>query len=459
MDLPTSIDAAGEELRTGGTTCVQLTRAALERIEALQPRLNAFLTVTADAALAQAARLDRELRSGTDRGPLHGIPFACKDCLDTAGVRTTVGSRYFADRVPASDAVAVARLAAAGAVMVGKTNMNEFAAGTSGKNAIYGDVRNPWALDHSPGGSSSGAAAAVASGMALAAVGTDAGGSIRVPAACTGIVGIRPSFGRVPVAGSFPRSFSFDVVGPLARCVRDCSLLLRAMAPAEDYAAGLEAGIAGLRLGVLRGLSAMGVDREVEQAVAAAVDQLRALGAQASEVDVPGVSDPLAHGALLEIMLFEFNRILGEAFRACRNPDEVFGPVVCANIRRGMEISAPSYRKALAARADQAAALRAVFAQVDALVTPVLPMLTPRLDAPAPLFDRQRQFMIPFSSAGLPAISIPCGAAPQGLPIGMQVVGDRLQEGLLFRVARAYESTTEWHTMPWRFTSERGGEA
>jgi aspartyl-tRNA(Asn)/glutamyl-tRNA(Gln) amidotransferase subunit A len=402
-----SIHDAAKALREGKTTCVALAHAALARVDALQAETNAFLTITADAALARAAVLDRELAAGRDRGPLHGIPYACKDCIDTAGVRTTVGSRFFEDRIPANDAVVVERLAAAGAVMLGKTNLNEFAAGTSGKNVAFGDVRNPWSSDHSPGGSSSGSAVAVASGMALAALGTDTGGSIRVPAACTGIVGLRPTFGRIPVEGVFPRAESFDVVGPLARTVRDCALVLDALAPGENFAEDIDAGIAGLRIRDLR------------------------------EVAMPGAFD---YEMLVEIMLFEFHRILGEQFRACRDPDEVFGPVVCANLRRGQRIRAADYRRALEAREQQSEAIRAVFDEIDALVTPVLPAPTPRLDAPTEEFDRQRTYMIPFSGAGVPALSLPCGTS-EGLPIGMQIVAGRGREKLLLRIARAHEST------------------
>ena len=454
---PGSIVAAGQALRRRELTCTDLARACLKRIDALQPRLNAFLTVTADAAMEQAETLERELRSGVDRGPLHGIPIAYKDCLDTAGVRTTVGSRRFAARVPAADATVVARLAAAGTVMVGKTNMNEFAAGTSGANAIYGDVRNPWAPDRSPGGSSSGTAAALSAGMVLAGVGSDGGGSIRVPAACTGIVGVRPTLGRIPVRGAFPRSFSFDTVGPLARTVRDCALLFQAMAgydpadprslhaPVEDCLEGIEDGVAGMSVGVISGFSFRDTEPQTASAVRSALDRLAALGDSIREVTVAPLLRGFEYAALFDIMLFEFNRILGDEFRACASPDDVFGPVVCANIRRGMTISEPAYRAALASRAGQTAAIRAAFAEVDVFVTPVLPMLTPLLASPAEVFDRQRQFMIPFSFAGLPGISVPCGASREGLPIGMQIVADHLQEKRLFRIAHAYESATEWH--------------
>jgi len=419
-----TIEEAAKALRERKTTCVALARAALERIRSLQPELNAFITVTAESALAQAAKLDRELAAGRDRGPLHGIPYACKDNFDTAGVRTTVGSRYFEDRIPKTDAVVVAQLQAAGAVMLGKTNLNEFAAGTSGKNMRFGDAHNPRSHAHSPGGSSSGSAAAVASGLVSAALGSDTSGSIRVPAACTGIVGLRPTFGLVPVEGVFPRAESFDVVGPLTRCVRDCALMLDALAPGEDFAQGIDGGIADLRVGLSDDFCDVGA-------------RLRALGADVREIPMPGALD---YNVLVQIMLFEFHRILGEQFRACRNPDEVFGPVVCANLRRGEKITEDDYRRALEAREKQSEAIRGVFKEIDALATPVLPAPTPRLNAPMEDFDRQRTYMIPFSGAGVPAISLPCGMS-QGLPVGMQIVAARGQDKLLLRLARAFEST------------------
>ncbi|MEX2240969.1 MAG: amidase [Burkholderiales bacterium] len=443
MKLPVSIDEAAQRLRTGELTCTRLAHACLERIDALQPRLNAFLTITADAALARAQALEQELRAGTDRGRLHGIPIVYKDCLDTAGVRTTMGSRLFAERIPGANAEVVERLAAAGAVMLGKTNMNEFAAGTSGKNAAYGDVRNPWALDHSPGGSSSGTAAAVAAGIALAGVGTDTGGSIRIPAACTGSVGIRSTLGRVSGRGCFSRSFSFDTVAPLARTVRDCALLFGAMA--GDGASGPTGEITGTRIGVIRDYSFRGVDADVEHAVRTALDRLADCGASVREVAAPALADESVSAAFMDIMLYEFHQVLGEQWRSRPDRDQVFGPVVRANLERGMKIPEQAYRAALALRERATAAIRAVFSHADALATPVLATATPKLDAPAEAFDRQRHFMSPFSLAGLPAISVPCGFSRQGLPIGMQLAGDRLQEKRLFRIADAYQSATDWH--------------
>lgn len=435
-------------------SCTELTRTALERIETLQPRLNAFVTVTAERALERASALDRELRAGSDRGALHGIPFVYKDCFDTAGVRTTVGSRYFERRVPHLDAAVVERLSAAGVVMVGKANLNEFAAGTSGKNAFFGDVRNPWALERSPGGSSSGTAAAVAAGMALAGIGTDAGGSIRLPAACTGLVGLRPTLGRVSTGGVFPRAFAFDAVGPLAQETRDCAVLLQAMAdpPVEDYLAEIEAGAAGLRIGVVADYSLHEVHPQIRLALEQALGHFSSLGAVVRELRIPALAASAASTAFFDILLFEFHRILGEIFRACPVPEQVFGPVVCENLRRGMQISEETYRRALGEREALTGAVRAAFLEVDMLLTPAMPMATPRLDAAPELFDRQRRFMTPFSLAGLPALVLPCGAI-DALPLGMQLVGDRLQEKRLFRAARAYEATTEWHTRRAKFNS------
>jgi aspartyl-tRNA(Asn)/glutamyl-tRNA(Gln) amidotransferase subunit A len=443
MELPGSIGEAARRLRSGELTCTGLVRGCLERIEALQPRLNAFLAVTADAAMARAETLERELRAGKDRGPLHGIPVVYKDCLDTAGVRTTMGSRLFADRVPDADASVVERLAAAGTVMLGKTNMNEFAAGTSGKNAAFGDVRNPWALDRSPGGSSSGTAVAVAAGMALGGIGTDTGGSIRIPAACTGTVAIRPTTGRVPARGCFPRSFSFDTVAPLARSVRDCALLFQAIG--GDRADGLAGAIAGARIAVIREFSFHGVDAEVEQAVRAALGRLAARGASVREIEAPALAGEAHAAAFLDILLYEFHQILGARWRARADRDAVFGPVVRANLERGAKISEQAYRAALAVRERVAKALGAVASEADAIATPVLPMLTPALDAPAEVFDRERHFMGPFSLAGLPAISVPCGSSRSGLPIGMQLVADRLRDARLFRIALACEADSAWH--------------
>ena len=455
--LPETIADAAQQLRDGSLTSDALTRACLARIEALQPRLNAFITITAEPALRAAAERDDELKRGRQRGPLHGIPVVFKDCFDTAGVRTTVGSGFMRERIPTSDAAVVRRLHDAGVVALGKTNMNEFAAGTSGVNAFFGDTHNPWDIARSPGGSSSGTAVAIASGMCLGGVGSDGGGSIRIPAAWCGLVGIRPTIGRVSTAGGHPRTYSFDCVGPLARTVRDCALLLQAMAGHDaadprsladsvpDYARDLTASVAGLRIGVIDDFSRRGLDAETATAFDAAIQTLTRRGAQIKTIQIPPLTAGFEYAALFDIMLYEFNQILGEQYRACADRATLFGPMVQSNLARGVQIDGKYYQRALAERPARVAQIRQAFAEVDALITPVTPMLPPLLSAAPAMFDQGRQFMLPFSFAGLPAISLPCGASAAGLPIGIQLVADRQQEGLLFRIAAAFEAETPFH--------------
>lgn len=465
--LPGSIAEAGRAMRAGAYSCEDLTRAYLQAIAELQPKLNAFVTVTGDAALAQARRLDQELRAGKDRGPLHGIPIVHKDLFDTAGVRTTVGSEFFKERTPRADATVVARMAEAGVVSLGKTHMNEFAAGTSGTNAHFGDAHNPWDLARSPGGSSSGTGAAIAAGLCLGGTGSDTGGSIRVPSSWNGITGIRPSFGRVSLSGVYPRAYSLDCAGPMARSVSDVAALLQAMtghdpsykesvkAPPEDFARGLGAGIRGLKIGVIDNYTYRDVDPDVAKAVEAATRTLEQLGATVVQVRIPMLAGPLEYSSLLNILLYEFNQILGDEYRATANKN-VFGPIVQGNIAKGEKVSREFYEKSLRERAQQKAAFREAFQRVDALVTPTMPTVAPVLSASGDTYDRGRQFALPFSWVGVPSISVPCGFDAGGLPIGMQLVGDDMQEALLLRIAAAYEGATPYHRMhPPLFTTMR----
>jgi aspartyl-tRNA(Asn)/glutamyl-tRNA(Gln) amidotransferase subunit A len=424
--LPRSIAEAGARLRSGELTCVALAGGCLERIAARQGELNAFITVTADLALATARERDAELQEGRDRGPLHGIPIAHKDCYDTAGVRTTVGAEVFRDRIPGHDATAVQKLFDAGAVMLGKTHMNEFAAGMSGKNAFFGDAHNPRDLARAPGGSSSGSACAVAAGLCLGATGTDAGGSIRVPAAWTGIVGLRPTHGLVSVEGVYPRSYTLDCAGPLAGTVAEVALLFAAMGGKSSF----EGSLKDIRLGLVRDFSLREVDEDIARALR------EALGADIREVRIPALVEA-DYGAMMAILLYEFYQVAG----ALKGP---FGPSVQANLERGARIPIEEYRAALALRDRFVRDVRQAFTEVDALVTPTAAMTAPALDAPEAEFDRGRRFTIPFSFAGLPAISVPCGLDRAGLPIGMQLVADRLQEPLLLRLASAYEAATSF---------------
>ena len=451
--LPGSIAEAARGLRARQFSCEELTRSYLRGIAELQPKLNAFITVTAEQALDQARRLDAELRAGKDRGLLHGIPIVHKDLYDTRGVRTTVGSEFFKDRIPNADATVVARMAQAGVVSLGKTNMNEFAAGISGTNAFFGDAHNPWDLTRSPGGSSSGTGAAIAAGLCLGGTGSDTGGSIRVPASWVNITGIRPTFGRVSLSGVYPRAYSLDVAGPLGRSVADVAALLQAMvgydpsykdsvkSPDEDFSKDLGAGVRGLRIGIIENYTYRDVDADVARALEEASRTLARLGATVVPVRIPMLAGPLEYSSLFNILLYEFNQVLGAEYRATANK-KLFGPIVQGNISRGEKVSREFYDKALAERAQQKAQFREVFKQVDALLTPTLPTVAPVLSASGDTYDRGRQFTLPFSWVGVPSISVPCGFDGKGLPIGMQIIGDEMCESLLLRIAAAYEGAT-----------------
>lgn len=456
MGLPATIAEAAQRLRGGSLTATALTRGYFERIEAINPKLNAFITLTEIQAFTAADRLDAELRAGTDRGPLHGIPIVMKDLYDTAGIRTTVGSEFFKDRIPSEDATVVSKLSDAGAILLGKTNMNEFAAGISGQNTYFGDVHNPWDVTRSPGGSSSGTGAAIAAGLCLAGTGSDTGGSIRVPAAWDNLVGIRPTYGLVSLHGAYPRAYSLDVTGPLARSVADVAFMLSAMAGYDpkdphslnvakaDYHRNLHDGVRGLKLGIIENYTFRDVDPDVAAAVRAASDVFTRLGAQIVTVKIPLLGGPLDYSSLLNILIYEFHQILGDRYRATADKS-VFGPVVHANIERAEKMSKAAYDKAIADRPAQSAQIKAVFASVDALLTPTMPTVAPPLNTGQDEYDRGRQFTLPYSFVGLPSISVPCGFGTDAMPIGLQIAANDLQEALLFRIARAYESATDWH--------------
>jgi len=457
QQLPETIDEAGKRFRNGSLTSEKLTKAYIEGIKKLEPKLNAFITRTEDLAMKTAAQMDAELKAGKDRGPLHGIPIVHKDLYDTAGIPTTVGSEFFRNRVPTEDATVVRKLKEAGTVMLGKTNMNEFAAGVSGTNQFYGDTHNPYALDRSPGGSSCGTGAAIVAGLCLGGTGSDTGGSIRVPASWLNIAGIRPTYGRVSLFGVYPRAYSLDVAGPLARTVKDVALMFNAMAgydskypfsiraPQEDFTARLGKGIKGLRLGVIENYSFREIDPEVSDVVRVAVDKLAGLGAEVKTVKIPLFGGSLEYSSLFNMLLYEFNQILGDQFRATPNRKEIFGPIVQGNIDRGMQITKEAYEKAKQERPRQIAEVKKVFSEVDALLTPTMPTVAPLLAGATKDYDRGRQFTLPFSWTGLPSVSVPCGFSPSGLPIGLQIVSNELQESLLLQIAAAYEGATKFY--------------
>ncbi len=454
---PTTIIEAGRRLRDGSLSSEALTKAYLQCIKQLEPQLNAFITLMEEQALETATARDAELRAGEDRGPLHGIPIVHKDIYDTAGVLTTVGSEFFEGRVPEEDATVVGRLNEAGVVVLGKTNMNEFAAGVSGTNAFYGDTHNPWDLSRSPGGSSSGTGTAIAAGLCLRGTGTDTGGSVRVPASWCGITGIRPTYGLVSLAGVYPRAYSLDTAGPLAHSVADVAVLLDHMAGydlkdpnssrnqiAGGYTDNLEEGVRGLRLGIVKDYTFRDVDPEVASAVQAAADTLAGLGAEIETIEIPVLVE-LDYAELFNnVLLYEFNQILGEQYRATEDKS-VFGPTVQENIEKGSQISRETYEDALEERPRQIEQAQEAFEKVDALLTPTLPMVAPPLTAGTDVYNRGRQFTLPFSFLELPCISVPGGLSSGGLPIGLLIVGNRFEEALILRIAAAFEAATGFH--------------
>jgi aspartyl-tRNA(Asn)/glutamyl-tRNA(Gln) amidotransferase subunit A len=402
--------------------------------------------------------MDAELKAGKDRGPLHGIPIVVKDIYDTAGVPTTVGSEFFKQRIPKEDATAVSQLKAAGAVILGKTNMNEFAAGISGQNQFYGDAHNPWDLSTSPGGSSSGTGAAIAAGLCLGGIGTDTGGSIRVPAGWCSIVGLRPTYGLVSLAGIYPRAYSLDTAGPLARTVADTALLMDAMAGFDphdqhsslyqlrgSYTAQLQKGVKGLRIGIVKDYTFKNVDPQVAAGVQAATETFKKLGAHVTTIEIP-VLVSLDYRALFNnILLYEFNQILGEQFRLAGERQKEFGAFVQKNLETGAKIPRATYEKTQQERPYQIAQIKEAFTKVDAVLTPTLAMMPPALAAGPDAYTQGWQFTLPFSFLATPCVSLPCGFSRTGLPIGLLIVGDHFQEPLLLRIAAAFEAATEFH--------------
>jgi aspartyl-tRNA(Asn)/glutamyl-tRNA(Gln) amidotransferase subunit A len=450
-----SIHEAATQLRARKLSPVELTRACLARIQALNPPLNAFITITGDSALAQAQQAESEIMHGRWRGPLHGIPVALKDLIDTAGVRTTAASALFEDRIPEQDAAVVERLKAAGAVLLGKLNMQEFAYGATSVPSYYGRVCNPWDLTRIAGGSSGGPAAAVAAGLCLAALGSDSGGSIREPAAFCGIVGLKPTYGRVSTRGVLPLAWSLDHVGPMTRTVQDAAIVLAAIAgydpedPASvDRPVGSYAEPAGrsrnpLRVGLPREFFFANLDPEVQAATDEALRVLMTLGAEIRDVPLEVSTDRTVIRA--EAYAYHAGYI-------ARDPDLYF-PETLAKLRSGADIDSPSY---IRARRDLDRLRRStlnVFSSVDLLVTPTTPLLATRaLDYPstfegavaldASILRNTR----PFNMYGLPTISIPCGLSSSGLPIGLQVSGPPWEEQRVLALAQAFQQATDWHT-------------
>ena len=479
------LDATAKSIRddvaAGRLSATDVCRAALDRISAINPSLNAFNLVDADRALGRAAEIDRRRAAGETPGPLAGVPIALKDNMDVRGMRTTASSRILEHFVPPYDATVVRRLESAGAVIVGKTNCDEFAMGSSNENSAFGPVRNPWALDRVPGGSSGGSAAAVAARCVPIALGSDTGGSVRQPASCCGVVGLKPTYGRVSRYGLLAFASSLDQIGPFARTVADAALVLSALAgadpcdattakePVPDFSAALTGDVKDIRIGVPRAFVTDGVDEQVRRAYEAALDALRTAGAALVDIELPHAKYAvpvyyLVCTAEASSNLARYDGVkYGYRSRAAkdslkemysRTRDEGFGPEVKRRIMLGTYVLSAGYYDAFYLKALQVRTLLKrdydqAFDHVDVVAMPTTP--TPAFKLGEKTADPLQMYLgdiftVSANLAGLPGISVPCGFSNEGLPIGFQLMGRMFDEATLLRVADAYERSTEWHT-------------
>jgi aspartyl-tRNA(Asn)/glutamyl-tRNA(Gln) amidotransferase subunit A len=452
-----SLVDASNEVRNRRISPVELTQACLARIERLNPQLNAFITVTAEQALAQARELEAEIQRGKWRGPLHGIPIALKDLIDTAGTKTTAASALYKDRVPSEDAEVVRRLKQAGAILLGKLNMDEFAFSFTSETSYFGPIHNPWDLSRTPGGSSGGSAAAVAARLCYGALGSDTGGSIRQPAAFCGIAGLKPSYGLVSTRGAFPLAWSLDHLGPMCRTVADCATLLTAIAGYDpqdsasanvtvpNYAQQLPSPTANLRLGVARSFFFENIDPEIESALEEAVKELERLSAGVREVKLP----PVENVPVLVAEAYAYHEPL------LAKSANLYHPRTRRSLEGSSEITMPQYVRARREMEIIRRQAQQLFEEktpstgqetIDLVITPTTARPPIRLEK-----DREPDLIllrnaIPMNLYDLPTISIPCGFTREGLPIGLQISGPRLSEPRVFAMAQAYEQATEWNT-------------
>ena len=440
---------------------VEVTRAHLERIDRLNAYLLAYITVLPERALAAARRAEDEIRRGQYRGPLHGVPVGLKDLFAIQGVRLTCGSKILAQHVAARHATVTQRLEEAGAIVLGTLNMHEFAWGATSINPHYGTPRNPWDTERIPGGSSGGSAVATRAGLAMATLGSDTGGSVRVPAALSGVVGLKPTYGRVSRAGVHPLCWSLDHPGPLTRSVTDAALVLQAIAghdaadpttsrlPVPDYGQALTGVVRGQRVGVPRTLFFEQLEPQVAAAVEAALETLRELGATCVEVELPLMRYvPAASFALLVTEAYAVH----EPWLRTRSQD--YGADVRLRLALGATMLASHYLKAQRFRTLLYQEVMQALRRVDVLVTPTTLMTAARIDEPVVRIAGQdvvvvtnlARFTRPFNLTGMPALSLPCGFNDAGLPIGLQIVGRPFDESTVLRLAYAYEQHTPWHT-------------
>jgi len=473
-----SLGALREKLRSREVTALAVTSAYLERIDKTNEKLNTFITVCREEALAAAGEADTLLDAG--KGDLlTGIPIALKDIFVTEGIRTTCASRILEGYIPPYDGTAVGKLKERGAIILGKLNMDEFAMGSSNENSAFGPVRNPWNTDFVPGGSSGGSAAAVAARQVVATLGTDTGGSIRQPASHCGVVGLKPTYGRVSRYGVIAYASSLDQVGPLARNVEDCALMFSAIAgydekestsvnrPVDDYLSDLKSGVKGLKIGLPKEYFIDGVSDDVRKAVDAAIDEYRSLGAEIVEISLPHTEYAVASYYLIATAEASANLARYDGVRYGLRVDEGeglagmymrsraqgFGAEVQQRIMLGTYALSTGYYDAYYLKAQKVRTLiredfNKAFAQVDVILTPVSPTaafgLGDKTDDPLQMYLCDI-FTIPVNLAGVCGLSVPCGFSEQGLPVGLQLIGQPFDEATLLRTGYAYEQATDWH--------------
>ncbi len=447
-----SLAEASARIRSRAVTPTQLTQACLARIATYNPKLNAFITVLREEAMAQAKELEAEQRAGKLRGPLHGIPIALKDNIDTAGIRTTAASAVFDDRVPASDAEVALRLKAAGAVLIGKTNLHEFAMGGTSATSYFGPVRNPWSLDRNPGGSSGGSAAAVAADQCYGALGTDTGGSIRTPASFCGVVGLKPTYGLVSIRGIIPLTLSLDHCGPITRTVEDAAILLNALAgydrldiasvehAREDYVAGMKQPASAIRLGIPRAPFLDHLDADVGKAFEDAIAVLGKVTKSVKDVTLPSTTGMGLGGESYAYHQEYYARGSGRYMIPTRRA-----------LQNGENIKAADYIKSRWKMELLRRTIDDAFSDVDLVVLPTR-RRTPRTVNAAIKLEESTTPRNPelentgqFNIYGIPAVSVPCGITPGGLPVGLMIAGPRFSESRVLALAHAFERATDWH--------------
>src|SRR5215208_2763445 len=446
-----TISSALELIRDQKISARDVAEACFHEIERLNPTLNAFITVI---EIEEAINAQSPAHNSSSANALRGIPIAIKDLFETAGVRTTVGSKFFADHIPEQDAFVVEKLKQAGAIVMGKTNTHEIALGITGNNPHYGTARNPWDITRIPGGSSSGSAIAVATGMALGALGTDTGGSIRIPASLCGVVGFKPTFGRVSLRGVFPLSWNLDHVGPLTKCVKDAAAILQVIAvydpedPASikmltgDYLGHLNDNVKGRKIALGAGAFMETAEPEVREAVREAAKVFESLGCKVQEVNM----DWLQEAAVANKLMTQSDGAAVHRDRLKEHP-EMFGEDIRRRLEDGAKTSSTEYILARRTQAEVKKRFEQFFESFDYLILPTTPIPAPTIEGHDAVEQAGRltRFTAPFNLAGLPALSIPCGFTKEGLPIGLQIVSRPWAEAKALNAGYAYEQSTDWH--------------